>query len=195
MTGFYLRSRWHKNFFMNDHPIVVELGCGKGEYTVGLAERYPGRNFIGIDNKGARLWRGCKSVQEKQLKNAGFIRTLVDHIGSVFIKGEVSEIWITFPDPQKRKENRRLTSPIFLERYRSILTTEGIIHLKTDDREFYEYSLETIQEHQHKLLWSTDDLYQTGLVDDVIHIRTYYETKWLEMGKKICYIRFQLKDL
>lgn len=195
MNGFYLRSRWHEAFFKNDNPIVLELGCGKGEYTVGLAEIYPGKNFIGIDNKGARLWRGCKSIDEKKLKNAGFIRTLVDHSMSVFANGEVSEIWITFPDPQVKKENRRLTSPVFLEKYRHILTPDGIIHLKTDDREFYQYTLDIIEEHHHELLRSTDDLYQTGITEDVTSIRTYYESRWLEMGKKICYLCFRLNDL
>lgn len=195
MSGFLLRSRWGEKYFKNEHPITIELGCGKGEYTVGLAEMYPDRNFIGIDNKGARLWRGCKTVEEKQLKNAAFIRTLVDHVESLFSHSEVDEIWITFPDPQKKKEYRRLTSPAFLEKYRNILNPKGIIHLKTDDPGFYQYTLDVIQDYQHRLLYSTNDLYLSELMDDVGSIKTYYETRWLEMGKKICYLRFQLNDL
>jgi len=176
---------------MNEYPIILELGCGKGEYTVGLAQRYPEKNYLGIDNKGARLWRGCKTAEELQLKNAGFIRTMADHVESIFAKGEISEIWITFPDPQPNKERRRLTAPVFLEKYRRILTPDGIIHLKTDNYDLYQYTLDIIREHHHKLIWSTDDLYHSGTTDDVVSIRTFYETRWLEMGKKICYARFQ----
>ena len=193
--GFFLRSQWHEDFFKNDHPIVVELGCGKGEYTVGLAEQYPGRNFVGIDWKGARLWRGSKTVSEKGLKNVGFVRTMVDHVEQIFAPGEIAEIWITFPDPQVKKERLRLTAPVFLAKYRNILAPEGIIHLKTDDQFFYSYTIEVIRQQNLTLLWATDDLYQSGTTDDVISIQTYYETRWLEMGKKICYLRFQLNEL
>lgn len=191
-TGFHLRSKWKDSFFMNQNPIVLELGCGKGEYTAGLAERYAEKNFLGIDNKGARLWRGCKTVEERTLKNAGFIRTLVDHVESIFDKGEVSEIWITFPDPHKKKERKRLTAPVFLDKYRNILSRDGIIHLKTDDRDFYLYTLDVVREQKIKLIRVTDDLYQSGSTDDEIRFRTFYETRWLEMGKKICYARFRL---
>lgn len=187
------RSNWHARFFHNDHPIVLELGCGKGEYTVGLAAKYPAKNFIGIDWKGARLWRGCKSVSEQGLKNVGFIRTQIDHIEQVFAPGEVSEIWITFPDPQVGKERRRLTSPVFLEKYKNILPPSGIIHLKTDDPFFYNYTMDVIREFNHSLIWATDDLYHSGSTDDVVTIQTYYENRWLGLGKKICYIKFQLK--
>ena len=192
VCGFSLRSRWHKEFFTNDHPIVAELGCGKGEYTVGLAEKYPQKNFIGIDWKGARLWRGSKTVSEQGLKNVGFVRCMVDHVEQVFAPSEISEIWITFPDPQVKKERLRLTSPVFLAKYKNILTPDGIIHLKTDDQFFYAYTLEVIIQNNHKLLWATDDLYQSGSGDDVVAIQTYYENRWLDMGKKICYLRFQL---
>jgi len=195
INGFSLRSHWHEDFFANDHPIVVELGCGKGEYTVGLADKYPQRNFIGIDWKGARLWRGSKTVSEQSLKNVGFVRALVDHIDQIFAPEEVAEIWITFPDPQVKKERLRLTAPVFLAKYRNILTPNGIIHLKTDDQFFYTYTLDVIRQQNHKLLWATDDLYQSVTAVDVVSIQTYYETKWLEMGKKICYLRFQLNKL
>lgn len=194
MSGFPFRGNWHNNFFNHDYPIVLELGCGKGEYTIGLAELYPEKNFLGIDNKGARLWRGCKSVEEKKLTNAGFVRTLVDHVELLFGKHEVSEIWITFPDPQPKKEHRRLTSPVFLKKYHHILIPDGVIHLKTDDREFFQYTLDIIRKYHHRLLWSTDDLYQASITDDVTRVRTFYESRWLEIGRKIGYLRFQLNE-
>jgi tRNA (guanine-N7-)-methyltransferase len=187
-----LRSKWHADFFRNNHPIILELGCGKGEYTVGLAAKYPEKNFLGIDWKGARLWRGCKTVSEQGLHNVGFIRTQVDHIEQVFAPGEIAEIWITFPDPQIRKERRRLTSPFFLDKYKNILAFNGIIHLKTDDPFFYAYTLKVIHDYNHKLLGFTNDLYQSGTSGDSLSIQTYYEKRWLEMGKKICYLNFQL---
>ncbi len=192
LAGFSLKSKWREEFFCNDHPIIVELGCGKGEYTVGLANKYPRRNFIGIDWKGARLWRGSKSVEEQGLKNVGFVRIMVDHVEQIFAPSEIAEIWITFPDPQVRKERLRLTAPVFLAKYKNILSPDGIIHLKTDDFFFYSYTLDVIREQQHQLLWATDDLYQSGIADDAVDIQTYYENRWLEMGKKICYLRFQL---
>ena len=191
-TDFRLSSHWGENFFFNTNPIILELGCGKGEYTVGLAERYPGKNFIGIDFKGARLWRGAKTVKENGMKNVAFIRTQVDHIIKFFSRGEISEIWITFPDPQPGKERKRLTAPVFLDRYRILLRPGGILHLKTDDLSFYHYTLEIIGKYDHTLIFSTDDLYHSGFSEDVISIRTYYENRWLEMGKKICYVKFQL---
>jgi tRNA (guanine-N7-)-methyltransferase len=192
VSGFSLRDRWHTGFFNNEHPIVVELGCGKGEYTVGLADKYPERNFIGIDWKGARLWRGSKTVSEQGLKNVGFVRAMVDHVEQIFAPAEISEIWITFPDPQVKKERLRLTAPVFLAKFKNILTPDGIIHLKTDDHFFFTYTMDVIREQNHKLLWATEDLYESGNNDDVVSIQTYYENRWLEMGKKICYLRFQL---
>ncbi len=189
---FRLYAKWHKDYFFNENPIILELGCGKGEYTVGLAEKYPENNFIGIDFKGARLWRGAKTVQEKQMKNVAFIRTQVDHINKFFSLGEISEIWITFPDPQPGKERKRLTAPVFLDRYKQLLGPEGIIHLKTDDQGFYNYTLEIIDRYHHNLLYSTNDLYHSGFSEDVISIQTYYEKMWLEVGKKIFYIKFKL---
>lgn len=190
--NFRLSSCWGKDFFSNTNPIILELGCGKGEYTVGLAEKYPEKNFIGIDFKGARLWRGAKTVREKKMKNVAFIRTQVDHVNKFFGPGEISEIWITFPDPQPGKERKRLTAPLFLDRYRILLCPDGILHLKTDDLDFYNYTLEIIGKYHHSLLYSTDDLYHSVCSDDVISIRTFYENMWLEIGKKICYIKFKL---
>jgi tRNA (guanine-N7-)-methyltransferase len=190
---FTLRGRWKNVFFHNENPVVVEFGCGKGEYTVGLAKANPGKNFIGVDMKGARLWRGCKTVAEERLTNVAFVRTLVDHAERIFSPGEVSEIWITFPDPQAKKESRRLTAPVFLEKYRNILAPDGIVHLKTDDQELYTYTLDVLKTHGHKILMSDNDVYTSMLADDVTSIRTFYETRWLGMGKKICYLRFQIR--
>ena len=193
ITDYHLRSKWKTKFFRNENPIILELGCGKGEYTIGLAEKYPGRNFIGIDLKGARLWRGCKTVNEKGLKNVAFIRSQVDHIERFFSPGEVSEIWITFPDPQPRKERKRLTSPVFLERYKKILNPGGIIHLKTDNHEFFLYTLEIVIRHDLQILFVTEDLYNSGCNEDVISIQTFYERIWIEKGKKICYLNVKFK--
>ncbi|MCX6278749.1 MAG: tRNA (guanosine(46)-N7)-methyltransferase TrmB [Bacteroidetes bacterium] len=155
----------------------------------------PSYHELGMDVKGSRLWRGCRSVIEGNLKNVAFIRTRVDHIGKFFAPGEISAIWITFPDPQKNKERLRLTSPGFLEKYSHVLSPGGIIHLKTDDAVFYLYSIDVIKKLKHQILWNTDDLYHSGTDDEVIQIQTYYEQKWLEMGKKICYVRFKLNNL
>lgn len=189
---FSLKGHWNEKFFCNPNPIILELGCGKGEYTVGLAKKYPEKNFIGIDVKGARLWRGCKSVSEENLGNVAFIRSLVDHIEFFFGPGEASEIWITFPDPQPGKERKRLTSSGFLGKYQRILKPGGTVHLKTDDREYYDYTLQMISQLDHTMEFCSDDLYHSGNDEDVIKVQTYYENKWLDMGKNICYLRFRL---
>ncbi len=186
-----MRGIWSKEFFRNDHPIILELGCGKGEYTVGLARQYPNRNFIGIDIKGARLWRGCKTVEEDQLKNVAFIRARADHLEQLFAPGEVSEIWITFPDPQPGKKRKRLTSPVFLNRYQKILTSPGIVHLKTDDPDFFAYTRENLEETKVKILLTIEDLYAKNIQDTASQIQTFYEKIWLEEGKKISYMKFQ----
>lgn len=191
--GFALKGNWKSDFFKNDNPLVLELGCGKGEYTVGLAEKYPNRNFIGIDIKGARMWRGCKSSVEKEMKNVAFVRTHVQVVDMYFEEREVDEIWITFPDPQLKKPNKRLTSPRFLERYKKILNNKGIIHLKTDSQELYEYTLNEVLLPMNKNInFHTNDLYNSGFSEDVIEIKTFYENQYLKEGKPITYIKFEL---
>ncbi|HMM10543.1 MAG TPA: tRNA (guanosine(46)-N7)-methyltransferase TrmB [Bacteroidales bacterium] len=191
---FPLKGRWSPDFFKNDNPIVVELGCGKGEYTIGLAQQYPERNFIGMDIKGARLWRGLKNSAEMQLGNVAFVRSRIELISHYFGEGEVSEVWITFPDPQPRKSRRlkRLTSPRFLTLYHGFLKPDGLIHLKTDSQLLYDYTLEVIAEGQHKLHYATDDLYATHEDMDVKRIRTFYEQIWLSQGLRIKYLVFSL---
>lgn len=196
ISGVALKGKWKKNFFKNENPIILELGCGKGEYTVGLAEKYPDINYIGIDVKGARMWRGCKTSQEKKLKNVAFIRTKVELIKYFFDKNEISEIWLTFPDPQpkKYKARKRLTSPRFLEIYNTILSPEGIIHLKTDNTGLFDYTLDVIKENGHQLLYLTKNLYNSGYNDDKILINTYYEKMFLEQNIPIKYLKFKLKS-
>ncbi|MEW6468062.1 MAG: tRNA (guanosine(46)-N7)-methyltransferase TrmB [Bacteroidota bacterium] len=189
---FRMKGRW-KEYFGNDNPLVLELGCGKGEYTIGLAERHPQRNFIGIDIKGNRIWRGAKTALERNMRNVAFLRTRIDFIESAFGSNEVSEVWITFPDPQPKKENKRLTCSLFTERYRNLLRKDGFIHLKTDNKELYDYTLEVIGQNNYRLLDHTADLYaQQDRLEEAKSIQTFYESGFLREGKKICYIRFQL---
>ncbi|MBK9291334.1 MAG: tRNA (guanosine(46)-N7)-methyltransferase TrmB [Bacteroidetes bacterium] len=194
---FPLKGRWHESFFRNQNPIVLELGCGKGEYTVGLAEYYPQKNFIGMDIKGARMWRGLKTSFERGMKNVAFVRSRIEMINHFFSEAEVSEIWITFPDPHPRNSRRmkRLTSPRFLRQYAEFLAPGGLIHLKTDSPVLYEYTLEVISEGGHKLHYATDDLYATPEDMDVKRIRTFYEQMWLSQGLSIKYIMFSLGDV
>ncbi|MFA8301383.1 MAG: tRNA (guanosine(46)-N7)-methyltransferase TrmB [Hyphomicrobiales bacterium] len=192
--GMFLRGKWAKEFFKNDNPIIIEVGCGKGEYTIGLAQRYPDKNFIGIDLKGARLWRGCKTSQEENMKNVAFIRSKAEGLDRYFAPGEISEVWITFPDPQARenRERKRLTSPRFLKMYHEFMTPDGIVNLKTDSELLFFYTLETIHDDNHKLLYGLRDIYDSDLKNEVTEIQTYYEQKWLELGIPINYIQFQL---
>ena len=194
--GLSLKGKWRADYFKNNNPIVLELGCGKGEYSVGLAQRYPDKNFIGVDIKGNRIWTGAKAAIENKLNNVAFIRTRIDFIESCFALGEVDEIWITFPDPQPQKTRmrNRLTNALFINRYKHILKPHGIIHLKTDNKPFYEYTLEVLTENNLKLIDSTADLYaDTNKRDEALmNIKTYYEKKFSEMGFKICYLKFQL---
>lgn len=193
--GFEYRGRWHE-FFKNQHTITLELGCGKGEYTVGLAKMHPERNYIGLDIKGARFWKGAKHAQDEALKNVAFVRTRIDQINYFFdTTDRVNEIWITFPDPQPResKEKKRLTSPPFLERYRKFANPETIVHLKTDSVELFNYTLDVIQSQYLPIHMMSRDLYHDFPNDPILGIRTFYETMWLKQGKKIHYMQFSLK--
>ncbi len=196
VEGFHMKGKWNENFFKNDKEITLELGCGKGEYTVGMAKYFPERNFIGIDIKGARMWRGLKDCEDQNIPNAAFIRTRINLIEYFFGKDEINEIWITFPDPFPRvaKEKKRLTSPQFLERFAKILKPGGTINLKTDNIIFFEYTLDVIREGGHELLYHTYDVY--GEENDVIltSIQTFYEKKWRANGTKIKYLKFRIND-
>lgn len=188
-----MKGRWHKEHFGNSNPIVLELGCGRGEYTVELAKKYPGKNFIGVDIKGARMWRGAKTATEESIGNAAFLRTRIEFTESVFKKDEVSEIWITFPDPQIKKSSKRLTSSYFLERYKSYLIDGGIIHLKTDSNFLHNYTLELVRHNSLELIEANNDIYGSGRADELLSIKTTYEKMFLKEGIKITYLSFRLK--
>jgi len=195
--GFPLRGRWRENFFHNNNPIIIELGCGKGEYTVALAIRYPERNFIGIDKKGARMWKGGKTSHEEAMPNVAFVRSRAELIGMIFGEAEVDEIWITFPEPQPNspRSKKRFTSSQFLARYRQILKPGGLLHLKTDSDLVYKSTLEVIKVGGHLLNFSCNDLYQYDAdekVQDVIAVQTHYEKMWLDKGFTIKYMNFSL---
>lgn len=191
-NGFPYKGKWNEGFFSVSRPIVVELGCGKGEYTVALAKSDATRNYVGIDIKGARMWSGAKEVEETGLENAGFLRTEIENIRSFFDQGEVEELWITFPDPQMQKVRKRLTSTRFLNLYRGLLRPDGIVNLKTDSPFLYEYTRRLVDLNGFEVLMNTDDLYGKGLADPVTSIKTYYEQQWLSRGKKIKLISFRL---
>ena len=188
----FLKGKWHTDFFRNQNPIVLELGCGRGEYTVTLAEKFPEKNFIGVDWKGARLWRGARTSFDNKMPNVAFLRIQIQNILNFFSADEVGEIWITFPDPQpqKSRERKRLTCPRFLEMYRKFLKEGGLIHLKTDNRGLFDYTSGVIEEKKMKLFHSTVDLYNTDPGDEVLGIKTTYEKMFLEKGEKICYLKF-----
>lgn len=191
------KGTWNKSYFKNQNPITLELGCGKGEYTVGLATRYQTRNFIGIDIKGNRIYIGAKQAEEKTLKNVLFLRTKVDFITHFFKKGEIDEIWLTFSDPQPNKPNKRLTSKMFIERYRQILKPNGIIHLKTDSALLYESTMKEIETHQYDCHFSSSNIYQdlnklTESEQEILHLKTHYETLFSERGAIIKYCKFSV---
>ncbi len=189
---FPMKGKWNSEFFKNDNPIVLELGCGKGEYAVGLAEQFPNKNFIGIDIKGARMWTGATDSLEKGLSNVAFIRTGINAIEHFFAQGEVSEIWITFADPQMKKLNKRLTSTYFLSLYRKILVTNGMIHLKSDSNFLYTYTSAVASCNNFPIEVQTEDLYNEISDDPILGIKTYYERQWLARGIAIRYLRFRL---
>ena len=193
-----LYGRWHEDFFHNDNPIVLELGCGRGEYCVGLGKRYPDKNFIGVDIKGARMWSGATDAHQAGMTNVGFLRTHIEFIDKFFAPGEVAEIWLTFSDPQMRKATKRLTSTYFLERYRRFLVDGGLVHLKTDSNFLFTYTDLMVQANALPVAFRTDDLYHTleaetdAAVKEILGIRTYYEQQWLDRGLSIKYLKFQL---
>ncbi len=191
---FRLRGKWHKDFFKNNKPIVLELGCGKGEYTIGLAELFPDKNFIGIDIKGARMHRGATDAKNKGLKNVAFVRTRIEFITAFFAENEVDEIWLTFPDPQMKKVNKRLSSTRFLKNYQQFLKPNGLVHLKTDSNFLYTYTVEMVKVNELAIEVNESDLYGSDYTDDILSIQTHYESKWIEHGLSIKYLKFCLEQ-
>lgn len=196
---FDMKGRWHEAFFHNDNPIVLELGCGRGEYTVGLARLYPEKNFIGVDIKGARMWTGATEALKEGLQNVAFLRTNIEIIDRFFAAGEVSEIWLTFSDPQMKKVTKRLTSTYFMERYRRFLKDEGMVHLKTDSNFLFTYTTYMVDKNSLPVEFTTTDLYHSVLAEHpdteearILGIQTYYEQQWLDRGLNIKYMRFLL---
>jgi tRNA (guanine-N7-)-methyltransferase len=191
-AGKPFKGQWNTEFFKNTNPVVLELACGKGEYTVNLATLFPEKNFIGIDYKGNRIWRGAKTALEEGVNNVGFLRIQIETIIDYFAPGEVDEIWITFPDPQPQvsREKKRLTSPRFLERYKTILKPGGFINLKTDNDGFHAYTAEKVAEGNLNLHIKTEDLYRSEFANEVLSIKTYYEKKYLKENKNINYLKF-----
>ncbi|MCQ2253089.1 MAG: tRNA (guanosine(46)-N7)-methyltransferase TrmB [Bacteroidales bacterium] len=190
INDFEYKGKWSQDFFHNQNPITLELGCGKGEYTVALSQIQPYNNFIGVDIKGARIWNGAKKAIDAGIKNAGFLRTRIDMIDNFFGKDEVDEIWITFPDPQPKKQNKRLTSAHFLNIYRRMLKDGAVINLKTDSRLLHFYTLELLKANGIVPIVATDDLYNSDYLDGILCIKTFYEKSFLEQGKKITYLKF-----
>lgn len=194
---FLLKGNWNTEYFKNDNPLILELGCGKGEYSVALAQKYPNKNFIGIDIKGARFWRGAKTAVEEGLDNVAFLRTQIELIDYAFAENEVDEIWITFPDPQikYKRTKHRMTNSTFLKRYKSILKPDGVVNLKTDSEFMHGYTLGLLHGEGHEVLYANHNVYkQEGSPEDVTNVQTYYESQYLEQDKAITYIRFKIKN-
>jgi len=193
-ADYHLKGRWNREVFGKDAPICLELGCGKGEYTLALARKYPNRHFIGIDIKGARLWRGAKTATEELLPNVAFVRTRIECVTSLFAPNEIEEIWITFPDPQLNKERKRLTHPLFLERYRAFLRSGATIHLKTDSRELYDYTHELALASGYPIICASTHIYGAGLDQQIpiLGVKTFYEQQYLAQGKPITYLAFRI---
>ena len=191
-----LKGNWKQNFFKNNNPIVLELGCGKGEYSVNLAKMFPNKNFLGIDIKGARFWRGAKTALEENISNVGFLRTQIELVDCIFAENEIDEIWITFPDPQikYKRTKHRMTNPDFLDKYKRILKPNGVVHLKTDSEYMHGYTLGLLQGLGLEIEYAHHDVYgTTNAPKEVTSIQTYYEGQYLEIGKKITYLRFNFK--
>jgi tRNA (guanine-N7-)-methyltransferase len=208
-----VKGKWNRELFKNENPLILELGCGKGEYTVGLATRFPGNNYVGIDIKGARMWRGAKTANDLNLGNVAFLRTRIEFINSFFCANEVDEIWITFPDPHPggRNSEKRLTSPRFLNKYRLFLKDKGLVHLKTDNTELYTYTKTVVESNKLDMVFASNDLYSGNILtennsgptsdigekrfvsDDILSIRTHYEKIFLDQGIKINYLSFRLE--
>lgn len=189
-----MKGRWNDQMFKNGNPIVLELGCGKGEYTIALAERYPDKNFIGIDIKGARLWKGAKYATQHEMKNVAFLRTRVEFLEALFASDEISEIWITFADPQERKPKKRLTHPLFLNRYKKFLVSGGTVHLKTDSRLLHYFTLELSRQNGMTVIEHNDDIYGSGRADELLSIKTFYEANFLAQGIPITYLAFRIDN-
>lgn len=194
-SGFSIKGKWKSAVFKNDNPLVVELGCGKGEYSLGLSRKYPDKNFLGVDVKGARMWKGASDANNEGISNVAFLRTRIEFIEYCFAKSEVDEIWITFPDPQikKKRAKNRLTHPVFLERYSNILEDNGLIHLKTDSQFLHGYTLGIIEGHQHHLEDAEHDIYNAVLKRENMEIKTHYEKLFLAKNMPISYLRFRLQ--
>ncbi|MBZ9728123.1 tRNA (guanosine(46)-N7)-methyltransferase TrmB [Salegentibacter sp. JZCK2] len=193
---FSLKGNWKQEFFKNENPIVLELGCGKGEYTIGLSKQDSEKNFIGIDIKGARFWRGAKTAIEDDLENVAFLRTQIELIDRVFAENEVDEIWITFPDPQikYKRTKHRLTNTEFLQKYKHILKPEGLVNLKTDSEFMHGYTLGLLHGEGHEILYAHHDIYKNEYSPKAVReIQTFYEKQYLDQGKPITYIQFRIK--
>lgn len=194
--SYELKGNWRQQFFNNNNPLVLELGCGKGEYSVELAKKYPDKNFIGIDIKGARFWRGAKTAIQENITNVAFLRTQIELIEFAFAENEVDEIWITFPDPQikYKRTKHRMTNSEFLKRYKKVLKPEGVINLKTDSEFMHGYTLGLLHGEGHEVLYANHNVYkQEGSPEEVTSIQTFYESQYLEQNKPITYIRFKIK--